>query len=181
MKNYLPASNIWLRRLLWSVLGLFALLNIMAAFHAWSFTHFASADSRKPHDEVGLSFGQKLSALFSGVRLPRPENRALPALPYERVNLEGPRSIEGWWIPKDSSKGTVMICHGYGGSKSSMLSRAYVLQELGYSTFLFDFPGAGGSSGNTCTIGYRESEDVLRCLNYLQNKGENDVVLFGTS
>jgi pimeloyl-ACP methyl ester carboxylesterase len=170
-----------LYRLLWVVLGLFLLVNILAAFHAWSFTHFGPSNSRKPHDEVGLSFSQKLSALISGVRLPRPENRELSALPYQTVVLDGPRKIEGWWIPRDSSKGTVMLCHGYGSSKSMMLSRAYILHDLGYSTFLFDFPGAGGSPGNTCTIGYRESADVLRCLCYLKSKGEKDVVLFGTS
>lgn len=175
---------IYRKRLWWLLsvlLGLFLLANVMAAFHAWSFTHFGPSNSPKPHDEAGLSFSQKLSALFTGVRLPRPENRSLPALPYQRIVLSGPRSIEAWWIPKDSARGTVMLCHGYGSSKAAMLQQAYVFHELGYSTFLLDFPGAGGSPGNTCTIGYDESEDVLRCLRYLQEQGDSNIILFGTS
>src|SRR6187401_1928234 len=119
-----PIRKRWIRWLLGIVLGLFLIANCMAAFHAWSFTHFGPAEGSKPHDEVGLSLGQKLSALFTGVRLPRPENGALPALPYERVVLNSVRSIEGWWIPQSNNRGVVMICHGYGASKASMLEKA---------------------------------------------------------
>lgn len=171
----------WLRWLLWSLLGLFVFLNILAAFHAWSFTHFGPAESRKPHDEVGLSFGDKLKALFTGVRLPRPENRSEPGLPFERVVLSDGEKLEAWMIPADSSKGTVLLFHGYGSCKSGMLQHAGVFHDLGYSTMLVDFPGAGGSEGNSCTIGYCESEDVHRCIKYLQGRGEKNIVLFGSS
>ena len=41
---------------------------------------------------------------------------------------------------------------------------------------LVDFRAHGNSDGNTCTIGYDESEDVKLAYDYISNKGEKNIV-----
>ncbi|MEO0790765.1 MAG: alpha/beta hydrolase, partial [Bacteroidota bacterium] len=65
--------------------------------------------------------------------------------------------------------------------KSAMLRRATLIRKMGYSTMLVDFRASGGSSGNTTTIGYKESEDVRSVVNHLRAEGNEEVYLLGTS
>ena len=62
-----------------------------------------------------------------------------------------------------------------------MLDKSEIFLELGYNTFLVDFMGSGGSEGNQTTIGFLEAEQVETSFNYLKNKGEKNILLFGTS
>jgi alpha-beta hydrolase superfamily lysophospholipase len=52
---------------------------------------------------------------------------------------------------------------------------------MGYNTFLLDFRAHGNSEGNTCTIGYDETEDVKLAYDYISNTGEKNIVLWGIS
>jgi uncharacterized protein len=52
---------------------------------------------------------------------------------------------------------------------------------MGYSTLLVDFMGSGGSEGNQTTIGFKEAEEVKTAFEYLKQKGETNIYLFGTS
>jgi uncharacterized protein len=62
-----------------------------------------------------------------------------------------------------------------------MLDKAAIFRELGYNTFLVDFMGSGGSEGNQTTIGFLEAEQVKTSYEYLAEKGEKNIYLFGTS
>ncbi len=127
-----------------------------------------------------MSFGEKVSAVFLGVNNPRPRNRKVD-IPHEVIRLKSNKSIEAWMLNVPNPKGTVLICHGYGGEKASMIDKAQVFQSLGYNVMLVDFMGAGNSEGDQCTVGYYESEEVKSCVDYLLQKGEKNIVLFGTS
>lgn len=170
-----------LRKALYTLLVLFILVNAIAIFHAYKFTHFKAGIKAHARDEMTLSTSEKLNALFFGVSLPRPENTRQPARPFQTINLQSNKQIECWLIPADSPIGTVVICHGYGGSKASMLDKAEVLLQLHYNVLLPDFMGAGGSEGNVTTIGYKEAAEVKACVDYLSTKGEQNIRLFGTS
>ena len=52
---------------------------------------------------------------------------------------------------------------------------------MGYNTLLIDFRAHGNSGGNTTTIGYFEAEDVELAYNFIKNKGEKNMVLWGIS
>jgi uncharacterized protein len=53
---------------------------------------------------------------------------------------------------------------------------------LGYDTFLVDFRGVGGSSGNTTTVGIKEAKDVAIAFNYAQkSKFKYPLILYGIS
>jgi len=168
-----------LNKFLLIILIIFLLMNVVAYFHAAKFTRFDRSLNKT--DASHLSFLQKIQAVLFGVSNPRPENLVTPAQPYETIRLKSNKQIECWLIKAASSKGTVVLFHGYGGSKSSMLDKANVFLALGYNTLLVDFMGSGGSEGNQTTIGYYEVEEVKTCFDYLHNEGEKNIILFGTS
>jgi alpha-beta hydrolase superfamily lysophospholipase len=156
-------------------------MNIVAYFHASKFTHFDPAAKAKTKDAKHLSLIEKVKAVVLGVSNPRPTNKAIPAHTYETIRLKSNKEIECWYIKTDSSKGTVIICHGYSGSKASMLDKAEAFREMGYNTLLVDFMGSGGSEGNQTTVGFYEAEEVKTAFEYLESKGEKNTILFGTS
>lgn len=175
-----PVKRKWRKRVIWFSVVLFVFMNVIAAIHAYSFTHFAEADAEK----TGMnerSFWSLAGMIFSGVSIPHPANNKVPSQKFESVSLAGEIPTECWLIRADSSVGTVVICHGYGGCKSSMLDKADEFQAMHYSVLLPDFMGCGDSPGDQCTIGYYESQQVKMCYDYLEQQGETNVVLFGTS
>jgi alpha-beta hydrolase superfamily lysophospholipase len=168
----------------WSITGLlvvFVLMNVVAYFHAAKFTRFDQSGIVKTKDARELSFGHKLKILFLGISNPRPENREVPARPFKTVKLKSNREIECWLINTGSTKGTVIIFHGFAACKSTMLDKAEVFMDLGYNTMLVDFMGSGGSEGNETTVGFYEAEQVKTAFTYLQGEGEKNIILFGTS
>jgi alpha-beta hydrolase superfamily lysophospholipase len=169
------------KKILLAFLLTFLLLNVILLFHAYNFTHFSANNEPRTKSPNSLSFSQKLKTLALGVNNPRPKNVAKPKQPYQTVNLQSNIKIEGWLLKKPESKGTVILFHGYGGNKSSLIDKAVFFGDLGYSTLLMDFGGAGGSEGNQTTIGFKEAEQVKTCYEYLINEGENHIILFGTS
>jgi alpha-beta hydrolase superfamily lysophospholipase len=159
---------------------MFLLANIMAFFHARKFTHF-DPETTQRIDPSKVPFIQKLKIMFTGVSLPRPVNRLKPVKPYKTIILQSNVKINCWEMTVVHSKGTVVLCHGYGGEKSDMLERAYVFMDMGYNVLLPDFMGTAASEGNQCTIGYKEADNVRACFDYLQQKGEKNICLIGSS
>ncbi len=170
-----------IKRLLWTLTIVFALMNLIAIFHAYKFTHFAENVTEKTKDPKKLSTSEKIAALFLGVNNPRPSNTEKPKGKFETIYLNSNKKIECWDYKTTNSKGTIILFHGYGGQKSSMIDKAEVFRNLGYNTFLVDFMGSGGSEGNQTTIGFYEAEQVKCCFEYLTKQGEENIFLFGTS
>ncbi|UFH55001.1 alpha/beta hydrolase [Spirosoma sp. KNUC1025] len=160
--------------------AIFTLMNIVAYFHAYKFTHFTRQKGPKTNAEK-LSTLAKINTLIFGIDNPRPENEVIPTKKFDVINLQSNKKIECWSLKPDSSKGTVILFHGYGGSKSSMLDTSEELIKQGFSTLLVDFMGSGGSEGYQTTIGFDEAEEVKTCFDYLTEKGERTIYLFGTS
>lgn len=170
-----------IRSLLRIALGVFVLINGLAIFHSYKFTHFAPPVTSKTRDPQQLNGWQKVSTLLFGVSNPRAVNKKMPSSEFETVILEGTPRIEGWYLPVPGAKGTIILFHGYGAQKSSLIDRANIFNQLGFNAFLIDFMGAGGSAGNQTTIGYREAEQVKASFDYLAARGEKNIYLFGTS
>jgi len=177
----LTKNRKWIKRSLWTLMTIFVLMNIVAVFHSYKFTHFVDSKTEKTKDPKKLTIGQKIKTLVFGVSNPRPENKTFPTKDYETIKLKSNKEIESWSINTDNSKGTVILFHGFSGDKSSMLDKADIFLELGYNAFLVDFMGSGGSEGNQTTIGFLEAEQVKTCFEYLTEKGEQNIYLFGTS
>lgn len=171
----------WIKKSIWTLAAVFVLINVVAVFHSYKFTHFSDGKSVKTEDPQKLTAGQKMKALVFGVSNPRPENKTFPLTDYQTIRLNSNKEIECWSIRKENSKGTVVLFHGFSSEKSSMLDKSDIFQQLGYNTFLVDFMGSGGSEGNQTTIGYLEAEQVKTCYDYLSEIGEKNIYLFGNS
>lgn len=158
------------------------LVNVVAFLHAYRFTHFSSAEITRSEVATDISLIQKLGMLFTGINNPRPQNKTLPSVPYETISLRGTATLEGWLMPVEQPKGTVVLFHGYAGWKGELLPTAAAFRELGYRTLLIDFPGSGGSKGDDTTIGYREAQDVRAVYDYArQHFPEDKLILYGFS
>lgn len=169
-----------LKRLAWTLLVLFLIVNVFAGFHAYKFTHYSDTKAPKT-DPRKLSLAGKLKTICFGVDNPRPVTLRKPAQPYETVMLQSHERIECWYIKTPQAKGTIAIFHGYSGEKSSMLDKSDEFLAMGYNTLLVDFMGSGGSGGNQTTIGFKEAKDVKAAYDHLQSIGTQNIYLFGTS
>jgi alpha-beta hydrolase superfamily lysophospholipase len=149
-------------------------------------THFVSGGERTQKPE-SLTFSRKLQVLLAGVTMPRPVNRQTPSdfdLSFETVTLTNSRGIrlEAWRIPQPSSKGMVLLFHGYGASKDSLLPAAREFQKLGFETLLVDFYGSGGSQGNETSVGVHEADDVLAACQFARRQSpDRPLILYGVS
>lgn len=169
-------------------IGLFSMIvfllgNFIIYNHAYRFSHFDKTEenvkTKKPEE---LSISAKIKTLIFGVNISKPKNKAYPTKTYETVTLKSNETLEAWHIKMPDSKGTIIMFHGYSSSKSGLLSYAEAFNQKGYSTFLVDFMGSGGSSGHLTTIGLQESKDVKVAYEFIKTKQPNHpILLFGCS
>jgi pimeloyl-ACP methyl ester carboxylesterase len=171
-------KSILFKRLIRTLIVCLVLLNVIAFFHAYKFTHY-SDDIHKT--KTSLSFGEKVKTLFLGVKNPRPQNKEVPKKQFETFYVQNSGKIECWEIKVEKPLGTIALFHGYGASKSKLLDKSTILNELGYNTVLVDFMGSGGSDGIQTTIGFKEAEQVIAVFEFLSNRTNDEIHLFGTS
>ncbi len=165
-----------------SLLVLFILLNIVVIFQAYKFTHYYERNEvliKKQENKTGWDISKEI---MFGANYVKQENTA-PDTVVQTVQLVTANnlSLEAWYIPVANAKGSIAMFHGHGGKKSSMLPEAAYFRKMGYNILLVDFRAHGNSQGNTCTIGYKEAEDVKLAYDWLKNKGEQNITLYGIS
>jgi alpha-beta hydrolase superfamily lysophospholipase len=170
----------------------FVLLNLLAYRHAWSMTHFASANGRtrrpvplRAHAET-LSLIERMQLAVKGVAVEKPRAEDGPEslkLPYDPHIYPGEAGrLAAWHIPHPHCAGRIVLFHGYNACKAGLLPEAQALHDLGYACFLVDFRGSGGSDGDRTSIGYHEADDVTRTVAYVRERWPNDpLILFGQS
>lgn len=161
-------------------------VNALAFMHAKAMTNFTDSSSRTSSPEE-LDLVSKVGVLLKGVNIPRPSNSQTPddySLAYDTHHFSGHNdtSVEAWHIPVIGAEVLVILFHGYSASKDSLLPIASQLNAMGLSTLLVDFFGSGGSGGTDTTIGYFESVDVKKALDYSKEKWpESQIMLYGQS
>ncbi len=151
--------------------------NVIVAAHAWRFTHFAS-DGAKTGNPEALSATGRIAVALTGVVVPRPTVSRLPVDVGLVASSTVQAGVSTWTVP-GSGRGTALLFHGYGGSKSDLLDEAAVLHAAGWTTVMVDFPGSGESPGNTTSLGWAEADIVAALAN--AHQGDGRVVLFGKS
>lgn len=141
----------------------FIIINLLSYAGAYYLTHFNSSNrqviSKKPWD-IGLKYQRK------------------------RIYINKNEWLDTWLIPAENkSNGTVLLFPGNNGSKAKqLLAPAKVFHNFNYDTLLVDFRGLGASSGNSTTIGVRESKDVALAMNYAQKSNfKHPYILYGVS
>lgn len=173
----------WLKRIVKSFLVLFLLLNGIVIFHAYKFTHFYEATENPMKKPDQYSFWDKTKAILFGIDGYKKAETELPGLPFQTVNIETADGIQldCWDIPKDSSKGSVIMFHGHGSNKGALQTELNAFHEMGFRVFMPDFRAHGKSGGNNTTIGMKEAMDVKAAYDYVASKGEKNIILWGIS
>ncbi|HEY7161608.1 MAG TPA: hypothetical protein VH815_10130, partial [Acidobacteriota bacterium] len=118
----------------------FVLINISGIIYAYKLTHFYEPVLNSTDEAPSRNIFAKTWRLFKGPVYRKITNEELPEFPYQTVQLvtNDSLSLEAWYIPVDSSKGTVILIHGLGGNKSSVLKQAYEFRYLRYNVMLVD-------------------------------------------
>jgi len=173
----------FLKFILRTALAFFILVNIITAFHAWKLTHFYDSDKVTVKKQGEKSGWGKTKDILFGAKAIKQKNGIVPDSSFQTIYLKTKDSLklEAWYIPVDSAIGTVCLFHGHAGNKSGVFRESEEFRKMGYNTLLMDFRAHGNSEGNTCTIGYHESEDVKLAYDHIAGKGEKNIVLWGIS
>lgn len=124
------------------LLGLFVLLLLAAVGGWWQVGTIYSAPAHHP---VG----------------PAPDD-----LGAQDVSFGG--GIKGWLVPAGGSSPCVVLMHGMGGDRRSMVERARLFKDRGYAVLLFDFQADGESPGASNTFGYREADNARTAVDFIK-------------
>lgn len=163
---------------------LFVLVNVITAFHAYKFTHFYDAGEVIAKKQSEKTKWDITSDIFFGINVVKQPNKIMADSSFQSIELltKDQIKVEGWYLKTtNAARGTVVMFHGHGGTRSGIMNEAAEFRKMGYHTFLIDFRAHGNSGGNTCTIGYEEGEDVKLAYDFIKQKGEKNILLWGIS
>ncbi len=118
---------------------------------------------------------------------PMKEITSTPAsvgLAYEEAwfDTSDKKRLNGWFIPGEDAKFTLIFCHGNAGNIGHRLEKILMFRDLGLNVFIFDYRGYGKSEGAPSEAGLYE--DVKAAYDHL-TKGrkipKDNIILYGES
>jgi pimeloyl-ACP methyl ester carboxylesterase len=131
----------------------------------------------------GLSLACLLIELFYVLIMTKPVPKSIGDPPryedgitYQGViftNEEDDIDLSGWYLPSQNGAAVILL-HGYGSSRSEMLSRAEVLARYGYGVLLYDLRGHGQSQGNERSFGWQDVGDLGAAIQFISNQKDVD-------
>ncbi|WP_110930387.1 alpha/beta hydrolase [Paenibacillus bouchesdurhonensis] len=109
-------------------------------------------------------------------------------LTYEDVLFpaaDGSRMMQGWYIPADDSRKTIVFSHGYGANREEpwvpMYDLAHYANRLNYNVIMFDYGFAAQKSKEVATGGKKEAEQLLGAINLAKQRGAEEIVVWAFS
>jgi len=105
-------------------------------------------------------------------------------LPVETIAIanESGATVAAWFIPAEGATATVVLAHSLRGNRWSMIERARLLHDAGYSTVLFDLQAHGESSGENISFGYRERLSVAAAVEFARSRDpDHKIGVIGSS
>jgi len=108
----------------------------------------------------------------------------MAGLPYEDIYFKTEDNVllNGWFIPVENAKNTLLFFHGNGGNISHRLESLKIFHEIGLSVFIIDYRGYGQSQGTSSEQGtYRDAEAAWRFLTETRGVSDEDIIIFGRS
>ena len=77
---------------------------------------------------------------------------------------------------------TVIMVHGLGGSRKTIIPVAQVFLEHGYNVLIYDQRSSGENTAPYTTFGYKEKYDLIDCANYVKGFAPHKKLgIWGTS
>jgi pimeloyl-ACP methyl ester carboxylesterase len=158
--------------------GAIAILVLVACFASilavrYSFLHLLWV---APLCTLGLMLLQGHRLTHPRLLFPRrPTPPADAALPYEQVHFPSRDGLplSAWYLP-GRNRAAVILAHPFSLQGAAMAKHAAPLAGAGYAVLLLDLRAHGHSAGDTCTLGWLETYDVLGAVDYLQGHADVD-------
>ncbi len=105
-------------------------------------------------------------------------------LEYEDVFLETGDGVKinGWFVPANPSRTTLLFFHGNGGNISHRLESIQQFNSLGLSVFIIDYHGYGKSGGKPGEVEtYLDAEAAWDYLTHDKGLDPGSIIIFGRS
>jgi uncharacterized protein len=101
-----------------------------------------------------------------------PERTGIPDL--REVSFPGPAAskLAGWYAPS-RNRAAVVLVHGTGADRSSLLAETRILAEAGFGALALDLPGQGASDGET-QWGVAERHAIAAAVDWLAGQVDVD-------
>ncbi|HEV2236281.1 MAG TPA: alpha/beta fold hydrolase, partial [Ktedonobacterales bacterium] len=135
----------------------FALLALAALLLAWAALPAARAVA--------------LVGNWSNRGAPDVAQAGIPVQPVMFAAADGVR-LAGWFALASPAAPTVVLVHGFKGSRVSMLPWARFLFAAGYNVLLYDSRGCGQSAGWGIALGAGEAADVIGAVRYVRGRAD---------
>jgi fermentation-respiration switch protein FrsA (DUF1100 family) len=127
--------------------------------------------------------------LFQGSLVYRPSRQFVgtpdqASMGYEDVYFQTSDGVKlnGWFVPAESPRGTVLVFHGNAGNVSHRINTIAIFHNLGYNVMIVDYRGYGLSEGSPGEQGtYRDAEAVWKYLIRKRKLDPDRIVIFGRS
>lgn len=106
---------------------------------------------------------------------------SLAGIPVQEAHFaasDGAR-LTGWLAIASPSAPTIILVHGFKGSRVQMLPWARFLYTAGYNVLLYDSRGCGESERWNITLGAHEPDDVIGAVRYLRARPDLKLKRFG--
>ncbi len=91
-------------------------------------------------------------------------------------------TINGWWIPADNARSTILFFHGNAGNISHRLDKIAIFNTIGLNVFIVDYRGYGRSEGSPTEQGLYM--DAVASYEYLLGRDDLNskrIVVYGES
>ena len=98
------------------------------------------------------------------------------------IDTEDKIKINGWFIPHNNAKYTILFCHGNGGNIGHRLDKIAILAEMGLNIFIIDYRGYGRSQGRPNEPGvYLDAKAAYGYLINKRNIKPEQIILYAES
>jgi fermentation-respiration switch protein FrsA (DUF1100 family) len=87
--------------------------------------------------------------------------------------------LAGWLALRSPDAPTIILVHGFKGSRVGMLAYARYLYATGYNVLLYDSRGCGQSDGWKIGLGATETDDLIGATRFLAGLSDLKVKRFG--
>jgi dipeptidyl aminopeptidase/acylaminoacyl peptidase len=115
---------------------------------------------------------------WTAAELPRhPASTGTRALEEVSFQSSGGSPLAGWYVPSRNGA-AIVVTHGTGADRSSMVAEMRILSDAGFGVLAFDWPGHGASAG-TPRWDAGERRALISAVDWLASRPDVDFTRLG--
>ncbi len=156
----LDGHKIWViaRAIIFMAVGVYIILAVLLTLFQSSMVYYPTREMNSNPSHVGLMYESVSIQTDDGVRL------------------------LAWYIPHDSARATILLCHGNGGNISHRVQLIKILHDLNLNVLIFDYRGYGQSEGKPSEEGtYKDAKAAWLYLVRKKNIAPSNIIIHGRS